>query len=56
MAKKTHINPTLIEQMRQKASLVNLKTRIAAFAFSKKGNLLGTSTNNISDWNSYEEY
>ena len=56
MAKKPHINPTLIEQMRQKASLVNLKTRIAAFAFSKNGNLLGTSTDNISDWNSYEEY
>jgi len=56
MAKTPNISPTLIAKLKQKATTGQLKFRIAAFAFSKKGNFLGSAVNSISSWITYEGY
>lgn len=56
MATTPNITPTLVKRIVKKASDGKLKFKIAAFAFSKKGNLLGKSVNSISDFVSYEKF
>lgn len=48
MAKVPNINPTLLTKLKQRATSSHVTYRIAAFAFSKKGNLLGSAVSAIS--------
>ena len=57
MAAVPNITPSLVLKLKKKAIAGRLKFRIAAIAFSRKGNVLGMEVNScISRRLSYEEY
>ena len=56
MAKTPNITPSLIERLKKKAWTGKSKFKIAAFAFSRKGNFLGSAANSVSSCLSYENY
>ena len=57
MAAVPNITPSLVLKLKKKAIAGRLKFRIAAIAFSRKGNVLGMEVNScISRRISYEEY
>lgn len=50
MAKATTVSPTLLALMKEKASSSSCTYKVCAFAFDRKGDLLGHAVNRHSRW------